>query len=127
MKKVELIILEAGLGGRLDATTVHPYRPLIALGSIDLDHCEFLGNSLEEITREKAAAISPGSTVVSSTQDKRVEIILEEIAYKKNAEIKWVSPLTNDWELGISGEIQRNNPAVAKGIIEELIHLGWQV
>ena len=39
-KKVDLLILEAGLGGRLDATTAHPLRPIIAIGNIGLDHKE---------------------------------------------------------------------------------------
>ncbi len=125
-KKVELIILEAGLGGRLDATTAHSYRPVIGIGSIDLDHCEYLGNSIEEITYEKGATISPGCIVVSSIQKKKVEIILEEIAYKNNAKIKWVKPLSPNWELGIPGAIQRNNAAVAKGILEELVKFGWK-
>ncbi len=126
-KNVELIILEAGLGGRLDATTAHPYRPIIGIGSIDLDHCEYLGNSIEEITYEKGATISPGSIVVSSIQKKKVEIILEKLAYKNNAKIKWVKALSQNWELGIPGEIQRNNAAVAKGILEELVKFGWKL
>ena len=40
LKKVDLLILEAGLGGRLDATTAHSLRPIIAIGNIGLDHKE---------------------------------------------------------------------------------------
>ena len=46
-EKVELLILEAGLGGRLDATTAHESRPIIAIGNIGLDHKEFLGDTKE--------------------------------------------------------------------------------
>ncbi len=126
-KKVELIILEAGLGGRLDATTAHSNRPLIAIGSIGLDHCEYLGETLEEITREKASVISKGSKVISSIQHKKVKEVLEEMANKKKAIIKWVKPLSKSWDLGIPGEIQRKNAAVAKAIIEELKTIGLQV
>ena len=59
------LVLEAGLGGRLDATTAHPHRPLIAVGSIGLDHREHLGPTLQAIAAEKAAAIGPGAHVVS--------------------------------------------------------------
>jgi len=52
-KKVELLILEAGLGGRLDATTAHKSRPIIAIGNIGLDHKEFLGDTIEKIAKEK--------------------------------------------------------------------------
>ena len=51
-KKVELLILEAGLGGRLDATTAHKFRPIIAIGNIGLDHKEFLGDTIEKIAKE---------------------------------------------------------------------------
>jgi len=49
LREVELLILEVGLGSRLDATTAHQYRPIIAFGAVGLDHCEYLGNSLEKI------------------------------------------------------------------------------
>ena len=52
-KKVDLLILEAGLGGRLDATTAHHFRPIIAIGNIGLDHKEYLGDSIEKIAKEK--------------------------------------------------------------------------
>ncbi len=127
IKNVELIILEAGLGGRLDATTSHPKRPLIAIGSIGLDHCEYLGDNIVAITNEKAAVITTGSTVISSNQNEKVSRILEEIAFKKKAVLKWVKPLPKSWELGIPGEVQRKNAAVAKGIIQELKNLGWEL
>ena len=56
-EKVELLILEAGLGGRLDATTAHESRPIIAIGNIGLDHKEFLGDTIEKIAKEKLAVI----------------------------------------------------------------------
>ena len=64
----DLMVLEVGLGGRLDATTAHPCRPVIAVASIGLDHCEHLGNSLTAIATEKAAAIPPQATVISGAQ-----------------------------------------------------------
>ena len=63
LNKVRLLILEVGLGGKLDATTAHEYRPIIAMGSIGLDHCEYLGISLHEIAKEKAGVITPKSIV----------------------------------------------------------------
>ena len=55
LKKVDLLILEAGLGGRLDATTAHPLRPIIAIGNIGLDHKEYLGDSIEKICKRKSS------------------------------------------------------------------------
>ncbi len=125
--QVELIILEAGLGGRLDATTAHPYRPLIAVSSIGLDHCDYLGKSLREITNEKLAAIPINSKVISGPQLPEVMNIINEIIHIKNCTIQWVNPLGKDWKLGIKGDIQRTNAAVAKGILESLKLLNFSI
>ncbi len=126
-KNVELLVLEAGLGGRLDATTAHPKRPIIAIASIGLDHCEYLGESLEDIAKEKAAVINQGSIVISSRQDPKVEKVLESITTKQEANLIWVPPLTKQWELGLAGTIQRENAAVAKGVLEALKLLDWEI
>ena len=127
LKKVELLILETGLGGRLDATTAHKDRPIIAFGAIGLDHCEYLGNSLEKIAIEKAAIITPKSTVITAAQHNIVKEVLKETALRQQAVIRWVEPLPVDWELGISGTIQKENAAVAKGVIESLKNIGWSL
>ncbi len=125
LKKVELLILEVGLGGRLDATTAHKHRPIIAFGAIGLDHCEYLGNSLEKIAIEKAAIITPNSTVITATQHNIVKKVLKETALRQQAVIQWVEPLPDNWKLGIAGKIQKENAAVAKGVIESLKNFGW--
>jgi len=127
LKEVELLILEVGLGGRLDATTAHKYRPIIAFGAIGLDHCEYLGNSLEKIAIEKAAVITTKSTVITATQNNIVKRVLEETAKRKQAVIYWGDPIPSDWELGLSGGIQKENAAVAKGVIESLKNIGWNI
>jgi len=124
---VDLLVLEVGLGGRLDATTAHSFRPIIAIASIGLDHCEHLGKTLKEVAKEKAAVISDRSIVITATQHPDVVQILEETVHAKQAEIQWVAPLSNDWELGLNGEVQRKNAAVAKGALERLKVLGWNL
>ncbi len=127
LKEVELIILEVGLGGRLDATTAHKYRPIIAFGAIDLDHCEYLGDSLEKVAIEKAAVITSKSTVITAAQHNIVKRVLEETALRQQAVIHWVDPLPSDWELGLLGAMQKENAAVAKGVIESLKNIGWSI
>ncbi len=62
-QKVDIAVIEVGLGGRLDATNI--ITPLLSvITSIDYDHQEFLGDTLEEIAREKAGIIKPGVPVV---------------------------------------------------------------
>jgi dihydrofolate synthase/folylpolyglutamate synthase len=65
---VELAILETGLGGRLDATTA-ANAEIAAITRIDLDHQQYLGETIEEIAAEKAAIIHEGSEVVVGNQE----------------------------------------------------------
>ena len=65
--QIQLAILETGMGGRLDATTVAGAETL-AITPIALDHQEYLGRTLEKIASEKAAIIRPGTTVVVAPQ-----------------------------------------------------------
>jgi dihydrofolate synthase/folylpolyglutamate synthase len=73
--KVEVAILETGLGGRLDATTAAKAE-IAAITRIDLDHQEYLGNTIEEIAAEKAAIIRRDSNVVLTHQSRAVEQVL---------------------------------------------------
>ncbi|WP_320667126.1 bifunctional folylpolyglutamate synthase/dihydrofolate synthase [Prochlorococcus sp. MIT 1307] len=124
---VQLLVLEVGLGGRLDATTAHPLRPVIAMGSIGLDHCDHLGATIKDIAQEKAAVITSGCKVISAAQHPDVTQVLKDTAEKHNAQIQWVPPIPQSWELGISGDIQRKNAAVAKGALQSLGKLGWEL
>jgi dihydrofolate synthase/folylpolyglutamate synthase len=66
-EKVELAVLEVGMGGRLDATNVVEPRVSV-ITDIDLDHQKFLGNTISEIAREKAGIIRSGGVVVTLPQ-----------------------------------------------------------
>jgi dihydrofolate synthase/folylpolyglutamate synthase len=70
-EKVDFLVLEVGLGGRLDATNVT--RPLAcAITTIDYDHMEYLGNSLEEILDEKMGVLRPESLVFTALRDPKL-------------------------------------------------------
>jgi dihydrofolate synthase/folylpolyglutamate synthase len=72
---VDLAVLEVGMGGRLDATTVG--RPLLSVVSrVDFDHQAFLGWTLEEIAREKAAIIRSGRAVAAAQPPPVTEVLL---------------------------------------------------
>ena len=74
--RVELVILETGLGGRLDAVTAAG-AGTVAITSVALDHQEYLGATLREIAAEKAAAIREGARAVVGPQDEEaLEVIL---------------------------------------------------
>ncbi len=67
-EKVELALLEVGMGGRLDATNAVP-GILSIITPVSLDHCRYLGDTVKEIAGEKAGIISGAGPVVSSSQD----------------------------------------------------------
>lgn len=85
-KNVDFVVLEVGLGGRLDATNT--CKPVVcAITSISLDHTDYLGNSLEEIAREKGGIIKANIPVVLYGQLKAVEETIRQICDSKNAEL----------------------------------------
>ena len=112
------LVLEAGLGGRLDATTAHGRRPLIAVASIGMDHREHLGSSLQAIAAEKAAAIGESAHVISATQKPEVAAVLEQRVKEMHGTLQWVVPLDASWKLGLPGALQRRNAAVARAALQ---------
>ncbi len=77
--KVDLAVLEVGLGGRLDATNIVEPR-LSVITDIALDHTAWLGNTLTEIAREKAGILRPGGTLVTLPQHPDANAAIGEIA-----------------------------------------------
>lgn len=77
-EKCDYVLLETGLGGRLDATNVVDNVKVCAFASISRDHMQVLGGTLEDITREKAGIIKAGARVVSAPQAEPVTRILRE-------------------------------------------------
>ena len=123
-----LVVLEVGLGGRLDATTCHPDRGVVGFGSIGLDHSEFLGPTAAAIAAEKAGVLQPGCTALSAAQSPEVAAVLQERAAACGAELRWVEPLDlGPWTLGIPGAIQASNGAVALGMLHALSERGWAI
>ncbi|HUX48105.1 MAG TPA: folylpolyglutamate synthase/dihydrofolate synthase family protein [Dehalococcoidia bacterium] len=85
-KRVDFQVLEVGLGGRLDATNVA--KPVVCIITpISLDHTQILGNSLEEIAREKAGIIKSGCWVVLSPQPEEAAPIITDICREKEAKV----------------------------------------
>lgn len=84
-EEVHVLLLETGLGGRMDATNVVSKPLCVILGSISMDHMQFLGNTLAEITREKAGIIKAGSPVVLYPNPPEVTEIIREVCEEKQA------------------------------------------
>jgi dihydrofolate synthase/folylpolyglutamate synthase len=112
-KRVDLAVMETGLGGRLDATNL--ITPLVSvLTSIDLDHQKILGDSRAKIAREKAGIIKPGVPVVSIEQTEEVRGVIDETAAALGSPVTYIREPLADIEIGLAGSHQRLNAAVVR-------------
>jgi len=81
---VDWTVIETGMGGRLDATNIiHPAVSIIT--NISMEHREYLGNSLSQITREKAGIIKRATPVVTAIRQRHAKSVIQQIAAKKSA------------------------------------------
>jgi len=100
-QKVDWLVCETGLGGRLDATNiVNPV--LCVITAIDFDHEQYLGNTIEKIAGEKAGIIKPGVPVVCAAQREEARLVVEAQARRMDARFVDV----RDWKImGASGPL----------------------
>ena len=84
-RPADIVLLETGLGGRLDATNLIDQPALTVITPIDLDHQQFLGETIEEIAGEKAGILKPGVTCVVGPQDDRARQVIERRAAQRDA------------------------------------------
>lgn len=91
-ENVDIAVIEVGLGGRLDATNI--ITPLVSvITSIGYDHMQILGNTLEEISKEKLGIFKEGVPLVSGVLDENLIELFKDTAASKHAELYFVSPL----------------------------------
>jgi dihydrofolate synthase/folylpolyglutamate synthase len=119
--RVEAAAVEAGLGGRLDATNTIPSRVTV-LTSIGLDHTEWLGETEAEIAAEKLAVLRDQTTLVLGKVSPEVEELAERIASERGARVVPVgeSPAP-EVPLRAPGEFQRRNFAIACAAAEAFL------
>jgi dihydrofolate synthase/folylpolyglutamate synthase len=141
-ENVDYAVVEVGLGGRLDATNV--IRPLVTcITPISLEHTQYLGSTLEEIAREKAAIIKRGCVCISGPQPEPVREIIrsatdqegvrlfevgnnifyESLGIHDRREVFSVVGIYGEYgylTMGLAGEHQIVNAAAAIGIVEAL-------
>lgn len=90
-QKVDYVILEVGLGGRLDATNIIEQSSLSIISKIAIDHKNFLGSTLESIAKEKAEIIKKNGLVLIPRQEEILNVV-EEVCHKENAELCIMEP-----------------------------------
>ena len=141
-REVDLLVLEVGLGGRLDATSV--VDPLVSvITPIGLDHQAFLGDTLEAIATEKAGIIKPGSTLVTNVSRDLFRRVLGPIAFQHRCAIRRAGvDFRRQWlhkgvryrgwrhrvgpvRPGLAGLLQADNAALACAAVEVLADHGF--
>ena len=106
----DIVVLEVGLGGRLDSTNVIAAPEIAAIVSIALDHTNLLGNTLAEIAHEKAGIVKEGSTVVSWPQEPSAMEVVEDAARRVGD--KLVVP---DFSMLSVGKVTRGAAPLTRG------------
>ncbi len=112
-QNADWVVLETGLGGRLDATNV--VTPSVSvITPIGLDHTHYLGTTIAEIAGEKAGIIKPRVPVISSPQQAEAEVVIQATADRLGCTVKFISnPIIENCEVSLEGSHQRMNAAVA--------------
>ncbi len=139
----DIVVLEVGLGGRLDATNVIPVPEAAVITRIGLEHTELLGDTLEKIAAEKAGIVKAGGTVVLGDHAEPVRRTVEEICRQRGAcliQAEEPEALSRSLEgqrfawgrypevcLSLLGEHQIQNAATALAVLEVLRERGWPV
>lgn len=111
-RQCELVILETGMGGRMDATSAIP-ADVAVLTPIGMDHQEWLGETLTDIATEKAAIIVPGKNVISSNQLPEADAIIRQVANERRAPLTFAGEPLEGYALGLTGAHQQENAALA--------------
>lgn len=146
----DIVVLEVGLGGRLDSTNVIDAPEACVIARIGLDHTALLGNTLAAIAGEKAGIIKEGNAVVSWPQESEAMAVIEHAAAEHGCElrvpdfaqleegaIRWedgASPFRSfsyrewtDLRTGILGSYQPQNATVALEVVSVLRGRGWHI
>ena len=119
-QECDVIVLETGVGGRLDATNLASNKIACAITPISMDHQEWLGSTLADIAREKAGIMRPGVPVVTSPQPAEAMEVLKNEAARVSAPLIIIDePLAPGIPLGLLGSYQRWNAALALKLIEQ--------
>jgi len=109
---MEVIVLETGLGGRLDATNVVRHPDVTVITSVGLDHTQLLGGTLREIAWEKAGIIKPGVPVVTGRLPEEAAAVVTAVAAERGAELTVVSEEMSDHAVALKGAHMRLNAAL---------------
>ena len=123
-KKVDIAIIECGLGGRLDSTNII-YPELSIITNIGIDHTNLLGDTVEQIAAEKAGIIKENTTIIIGREQKESKQIFIDKAAEK-AKIHFTES-ENNYSSDLKGIYQKENIATATMAVKQLSKLGWNI
>jgi dihydrofolate synthase/folylpolyglutamate synthase len=126
-EKVDIAIIETGMGGRLDSTNV--VNPEIsAITQIGFDHMKFLGDTLEKIAGEKAGIIKRNTPVVIGRRQSETTSVYKAKSTELSAPIHWAEEMQIPMrKTDLIGEFQRENVRTAGAVIAVARELGWKL
>lgn len=122
-RDIDIAVLETGLGGRLDATNI--CRPILSvITRIGLDHCDWLGDTVEKIASEKAGIIKPGIPVVVGANVPSVRAVIAERAAKLSSPLIYAPDVASPSEIpadfSLRGSFNRENAVTALAALKAL-------
>ena len=143
-KECDIIVLEVGMGGRLDATNIIEAPEVSVIANIGMDHTAELGDTLTKIAGEKAGIIKSGRPVVSYLQEPEAAAVIADVSAKMGsdlhtAEFGAIESITagtdgqhfrykgREYTLSLMGENQLKNASVVLETVETLRSLGWNI
>lgn len=144
-KDCDIVVLETGLGGALDATNIIKTTVMEVIAPISMDHMEFLGDTLEKIAMQKAGIIKPHTAVVSASQEPDAKKVLDHVCKENQCSMYMVDPAQitdvlydveeqqfsyKNWKnvkITLAGSYQILNAALALEGVEELRRLGYHL
>ena len=118
-QKVDFAIIEVGLGGRLDSTNI--IKPLVsAITNVQLDHQNILGNTIEEIAKEKAGIVKEKTAIISGDENPVVKEIIKQKAFEVKADYIDATGIKTDLVSDLKGNYQKKNIRVVLALVNEL-------
>lgn len=144
-RSCDMVVLETGLGGTLDATNVVKTTVLEVIASIGMDHMMYLGDTLAAIAENKAGIIKPHTQVISACQEPEAAAVLARVCQEKGCGLHVVKPELiskvsygyekqsfsyKQWEnvvISLAGSYQIRNAALALEAVEQLRLLGYEL
>lgn len=123
-EKVDLAVIETGLGGRLDSTNIiNPEISIIT--NVSLDHTNLLGNNIHSIASEKAGIIKKNTPIIIGRKQTEIEHIFKNISDKKKAPLIFAekTKFTSD----LKGDYQKENINTTIEAIKQLQKKGWNI